>query len=133
TYYRQCRTVEADSRPLLRNRRRAAQVAKRIRTTLAAEKAQEEVGTGDEEDSRLLERHRRSPDLLVGQRGEAPETRRMDVEVVDGTRERREQQAEGAGEHECGEQVDRAVAAGKPVRLVLKRRPPEEEAGHEVA
>src|SRR6185436_6424078 len=75
----------------------------------------------------------RSPDLLVGQRGEAPETRRMDVELVDGTRDQREQQAEGAGEHERGEQVDRAVAAGQPVRLVLKRRPPEEEAGHEVA
>jgi hypothetical protein len=47
-----------------------------------------------EEDDRLLDRHRDAGDLLVGQVGEPPELRRRLVEVVDRSRQQREQESE---------------------------------------
>src|SRR4029078_4320440 len=70
--------------------RRRVQRAVRIRSPLSREEAEEVQGAHREEEKRLLERHRGTADLLVGQRREAPEpVRNRDVVVVYWARARR--------------------------------------------
>src|SRR5262249_8868426 len=47
-----------------------------------AEEPPEPVEEDDEQDERLLARHRHARDLLVGEGRKAPDARRLDVEVV---------------------------------------------------
>src|SRR4051812_22538163 len=110
--------------------RRGVQRPVRVRSSLAGQEAEEIPGADCEEDDRLLERHRRPSDLLIRQRRKAPEpVRHLDVVVVDGTRDEREQEPERAHHDECREQIDRTCACRDAVRLVLEHRPPEEEPG----
>src|SRR5438876_5574654 len=97
------------------------------------EEAAEPVREDDEEDDRLLGRHGRAGELLVAERRQAPEPRRVLVEVVDRTRQQREQEPERRREDERRERVARARAALEPPRSVLHQRPPHEYSGREVA
>src|SRR4029450_12285077 len=108
-------------------------IAVTVSRVLLGHEAHEEEREETEEDDRLAHGHERPADLLVLERGDPPEARRLDVRVVERRGEEREDEPERAREDECGEEVRRLAARRQVPRLVLEDGPPQEEAGDEVA
>ncbi len=76
--------------------------------------------------------HEHARDLLVRERRDVPEARRLLVELVDRLGEEGEEERPRAREDERGEEVDGPTGGGKVVRRVLEHRPPEEHPGEDV-
>ena len=103
-------------------------------SALFGEEAPEPVEEDDEQHDRLLARHRHAGDLLVGERAEPPDARRA------GRRSGTRASAASASRRPSGAartNAAKAYAARAPDAsrrgTILDERPPEEEAGPEVA
>src|SRR5215218_9620446 len=95
------------------------------------EKPQDEVDERRQEDDRLLGVHQDSAEVLILRRGQAPEARRLDVEVVERRRREDERQPEKRRDSEGHAEVGENQRCREAVRLVREYRPPEHEPGRD--